>query len=178
MDSLLSSLTQPDAKFLLALNIANLGAILLVAFMALRTSIRQARYQARWRELLQGSTGESIENILLSHVREKNRLEQLAEELNARVSALESGNLSAKRHLGLVRYDAFTDVGGNQSFALAIYDDHGNGAVINSIIGRTECRVYCKPLVSGRSERDLSQEEQRAIREAKASGPRSILSPE
>lgn len=82
----------------------------------------------------------------------------------------------SKRHVGLVRYDAFEDVGGSQSFALAIYDDEGNGAIVNSIIGRAECRVYCKPLLNGRSERDLSQEEQRAIREARASGPRSFVS--
>lgn len=98
-------------------------------------------------------------------------------EVSRRVESLESRMEVSKRHMGLVRYDAFEDVGGNQSFALALYDDDGNGAVLSSIIGRSEARVYCKPLVNGRSERSLSQEEQRAIREAKTAGPRTIVSP-
>jgi hypothetical protein len=72
-----------------------------------------------------------------------------------------------------VRYDAFEDVGGAQSFALALYDDQGNGAVMNGIVGRTDCRVYCKPLVAGRSPHNLSQEESRAISEAHADSDRA-----
>jgi hypothetical protein len=75
-----------------------------------------------------------------------------------------------------VKYDAFEDVGGNQSFALAVYDDRGDGALITSLSGRTDCRVYCKPLIAGKSERNLSQEEQRAIQEAVQKGPKSIVS--
>lgn len=82
---------------------------------------------------------------------------------------------TSKRHLGLVRFDAFEDVGGSQSFALALYDDHGNGAVLNGLIGRTDCRVYCKPLVSGRSDRTLSQEESRAVEEAASSSPKAVI---
>ena len=81
----------------------------------------------------------------------------------------------AKSHLGLVRYDAFEDVGGNQSFALALYDDNGDGMIINGLIGRTDCRVYAKPLVGGRSDRNLSQEERRAIEEALSRAPKSVV---
>lgn len=77
----------------------------------------------------------------------------------------------------MVRYDAFEEVRGNQSFAMALYDDQGNGVVLSGIVGRTDSRVYCKPLVNGRSERNLSQEEQRAIEEATASRVKSIVSP-
>jgi hypothetical protein len=172
MDVLQKSLTQHTAEIMLLL----VFAIFVLVFMVFRLSIQQARYQSRWRELLQDSTGESLENLLLTHVRERVRLESQVAVLDDRLQKLEAALPVSKRHLGLVRYDAFEDIGGNQSFALAVYDDRGNGAILNSIIGRADCRVYCKPLVNGRSERDLSQEEQRAIREAKASGPRSILS--
>ncbi len=99
------------------------------------------------------------------------------ESLRGRVKKLEEGLSASKRHLGLIRYDAFEEVHGKQSFAVAIYDDHGNGAVLSSIVGRTDCRVYAKPLVSGRSERTLSQEEQRAIQEALSGDVKSIVSP-
>jgi hypothetical protein len=97
--------------------------------------------------------------------------------LQKRVEDLEDRMTRAKSQLGLVRYDAFDDVGGAQSFALALYDDRGDGMVLSGIVGRMDSRVYCKPLVNGRSERDLSQEEQRAIREARSVAPKSIVSP-
>jgi len=146
--------------------------------MLARLYIRQSRIASRWKEMLQAPSGESLETLLLASLRDRKKIESQVADLEQRVRHLEERLVVSKRHLGLVRYDAFGDVGGNQSFALAVYDDMGNGAVLNSIIGRAECRVYCKPLVNGRSERDLSQEEQRAIREAKAGGPKPILSPE
>ena len=92
------------------------------------------------------------------------------------MESLEAELAVSKRHLGVVRYDAFEDVSGSQSFALALYDDSGNGAIVNGVVGRTDSRVYCKPLVNGRSERNLSQEEQRAIRDALDRSSKTIVS--
>ncbi len=131
----------------------------------------------RWKDLLQGSRGDNLETLLYDHLRERLLLEEQVRSLKDRADRLEELQKSSKRFVGLVRYDAFEDVGGSQSFALAVYDDQGNGAVITSIVGRSDCRVYCKPLVNGRSERDLSQEEQRAIREARSDAPRTFVSP-
>jgi Protein of unknown function (DUF4446) len=168
----LQSLTQHEAEITLTLVLA----VLVLTVSVIRLSINNASYQARWRELLKNSSGESLETLLQGQLRDLIRVEQKLEDLDERIRKLEGEIPISKRHMGLVRYDAFDDVGGNQSFALAIYDDQGNGAVVTSIIGRVDCRVYCKPLINLRSERDLSQEEQRAIREAKASNPRSLIS--
>jgi len=73
---------------------------------------------------------------------------------------------SALRHVGLVRYDAFADMGGRMSFSVAIYDDGGNGLVLSSINGRSETRTYAKPLTDLRSEHPLSPEEEQAIETA------------
>jgi hypothetical protein len=152
-------------------------AVFLVAVIAIRNAIYIRKIQARWSELLRGTTGQNLEAVLYDHLREKMRLESDLAAVRKRVEHLEELMSSSKRHLGLVRHDAFEDVGGNQSFAMALYDDHGDGAVLSGIVGRTDSRVYCKPLLNGRSERDLSQEEQRAIREARSVGPKSIVSP-
>lgn len=172
MDAVLKSLTQHSPEIILVLVLAVLG----LSIATIRLSLRNSRQFARWRELLKDSSGESLETLLHAQLRERIVLEGMITEVSRRVESLESRMEVSKRHMGLVRYDAFEDVGGNQSFALALYDDDGNGAVLSSIIGRSEARVYCKPLVNGRSERSLSQEEQRAIREAKTAGPRTIVS--
>jgi hypothetical protein len=173
MDVVLQILTQHSSEILLIL----LVVIVVLTILVFRLTRLQARSQARWRTLLADSSGDNLEKMLYDHLRERMRIEQEIEVLRGRTQELERRLAESKRHLGLVRFDAFEDVRGNQSFALAIYDDQGNGAVLNSIVGRSDCRVYCKPLLNGRSERDLSQEEQRAIREARATGPKTIISP-
>jgi hypothetical protein len=81
----------------------------------------------------------------------------------------------AVQHVGLVRYDAFEDVGGRLSFSCAMLDDHGTGVVVTSINGRQDTRVYAKPIVDGRSQYNLSIEEEEAIRRALAE-PREAVS--
>jgi len=173
MDVVLMILTQYNSELLLFL----LVAVLVLAILVVRTTRLLSKSHARWRSLLPDGRGETIETMLYDHLKERMSIEQELDRLRARALELERRLAESKRHLGLVRYDAFEDVRGNQSFAMAVYDDQGNGAVLNSIVGRADCRVYCKPLLNGRSERDLSQEEQRAIREAKATGPKTIVSP-
>lgn len=72
--------------------------------------------------------------------------------------------------VGVVRYDAFPDMGGAMSFSAALLDEHGNGLVISAINGRSETRCYAKSVVDGASEHNLSDEEAGAIRDAVEGG--------
>ena len=81
----------------------------------------------------------------------------------------------AVQHVGMVRYDAFEDVGGRLSFSCALLDDRGDGVVVTSINGRQDTRVYAKPISGGRSSHNLSEEEDAAIQQALA-GPREAVS--
>jgi hypothetical protein len=69
----------------------------------------------------------------------------------------------ALRHVAVVRYDAFGDMGGRMSFTAALLDDSGDGLVITSINGRTEARAYAKGVKQGQSDQSLSPEETEAI---------------
>jgi hypothetical protein len=72
----------------------------------------------------------------------------------------------AVQNVGLVRFDAFEDMGGALSFAAALLDAEGNGIVLSSINGRSETRIYAKPIERGTSRINLSGEEEEAIRRA------------
>lgn len=72
--------------------------------------------------------------------------------------------------VGLVRYDAFADMGGALSFSAALLDEHGDGVVISAINGRSETRCYAKPVHAGASDHNLSDEEAEAIRAAVEDG--------
>lgn len=172
MDSIFQYLSAnaPQAIFILSVLVV---ALLVLAYIQGR---RIRKFRTLWKDLLNGASGENLERLLYDHLRERMNMLAQVDGLRERIVVLEDKMTGAKRHVGLVKYDAFEDVGGNQSFALAVYDDKGDGALLTSLIGRTDCRVYCKPLLGGKSERSLSQEEQRAIREAVEPGPKSIVS--
>lgn len=70
------------------------------------------------------------------------------------------------RHVAVVRFDAFDDVSGRQSFTAAILDDNGDGLVITSLHARTESRTLLKGITDGRGE-SLSPEEQQAVDRAR-----------
>jgi hypothetical protein len=100
-------------------------------------------------------------------------------DLRGEVAALTDGlaqvraDLSdALRHIAVVRYDAFPDMGGRLSFSAALLDDAGDGLVLTSINGRTETRTYAKGVKGGASEHQLSPEETQAISFATRSAAR------
>ncbi len=68
---------------------------------------------------------------------------------------------------GIVRYRAYNDMGGDQSFSLALVDEHGTGAMLSGLHGHGDVRVYAKPLVQWRSSYSLSAEEQDALGQAR-----------
>jgi hypothetical protein len=87
--------------------------------------------------------------------------------LRQEVAALRAEGGDALRHLAVVRYDAFGDMGGQMSWSLALLDDDGNGVVITSIHGRSEARSYAKSVAGWVSEQQLSPEEEDAIGHAR-----------
>jgi hypothetical protein len=89
------------------------------------------------------------------------------EGLRSEVQALRMEVSDALRHLAVVRYDAFGDMGGHLSWSLALLDDTGNGVVLTSIHGRNEARTYAKNVASWSCDQALSPEEEEAIKFAK-----------
>ena len=87
--------------------------------------------------------------------------------LRQEVAALKAESSDALRHLSVVRYDAFGDVGGHLSWSLAVLDDAGHGVVLTSIHGRSEARTYAKSISSWSCEQQLSPEEEAAIEHAR-----------
>jgi hypothetical protein len=158
----------PETLSMLVLMALGLGGLAL-AFSALskgRTTRQEPRGPLRTNQMLRG--------LLDNQARQIQQLEAAVRALSAtdrRQGGLIEG---AVRHVGLVRYDAFEDVGGRLSFSCALLDAKGNGVVMTSINGRQDTRVYAKPVTDGRSAYNLSIEEEEAIRQA-LSAPREAV---
>jgi len=109
---------------------------------------------------------DTLRGVLQGQAEHVQRLERAIRALHAankKQQALIEGSV---RRVGLLRYDAFEDVGGRLSFSCALLDEHGTGVVLTSINGRQETRVYAKPVNGGTSSHNLSLEEEEAIRRA------------
>jgi hypothetical protein len=83
------------------------------------------------------------------------------------LAALRSDIAQALRHVAVVRYDAFGDMGGRLSFSAAVVDDRGDGLVFSTIHARGESRTYAKGVVGGSSDATLTPEEQQALAAAR-----------
>ncbi len=94
-------------------------------------------------------------------------LEQHRPAGDADLAALRADLRQALRHVAVVRYDAFGDMGGRLSFSAAVIDDHGDGLVFSSIHARGESRTYAKGVVGGTSDATLTPEEQQALAAAR-----------
>jgi hypothetical protein len=88
--------------------------------------------------------------------------------LRQEVAALKAEAGDALRHVSVVRYDAFGDMGGHLSWSVALLDDSGHGLVLTSIHGRSEARTYAKSIAGWTCEQQLSPEEEEAIGHARA----------
>ena len=86
--------------------------------------------------------------------------------LRQEVAALQAETRTALRHLAVVRYDAFGDMGGHLSWSVALLDDAGDGVVLSSIHGRSDARTYAKSITGWTCEQQLSPEEDEAVAHA------------
>ncbi|MBS1713946.1 MAG: DUF4446 family protein [Armatimonadetes bacterium] len=173
MENLLRSLDKSPGAWVAGLSVIVLAQTAVLVW----TVMRQKKAERRWAALMQGSGSENLESLLQEHLHERSDLLARLNDAGERIDVLERKMRTSKRYLGLVNYDAFDDVGGSQSFSMALYDEEGNGAVVTSQVGREGCRVYGKALVNGTPDRHLSAEEERALDQATSPKSRPRISP-
>ncbi len=150
--------------------IALLLAVLVVVLIAGLVSLsrRTVALDRRLASLTRGDGGESLEAILHAHLDRVQALSDEVDALAARAAILEAVQRRAIQRTGLVRYNPFEDTGGNQSFAVALLDAHGDGLIVSSLHARSGTRIYAKAVAAGKAEAALSEEEAEALRRAMA----------
>jgi hypothetical protein len=150
--------------------------VLLLLVLALLGWVGFLEYRHRqlansFRMLMTGRGGADLEATLMDFVSRMDHVEQVVHSVDQRVNSVEILQPYHIQHVGIVRFNPFSDKGGDQSFAIAILDDHADGIVLSSMQSRTDNRVYGKPVVGGQSTYTLGNEEREAI--ARAMKPRA-----
>lgn len=143
-----------------------LGMIILLFIVLIFNTIRFIKFKKRYYSLVGDNDDENIENILKDSNEKLTSIKLETSELKREFEKLESKLKLSVQNVGLIRYDAFDNVGPRLSFSLALLDEYLNGIVITSIHGRDQSTSYAKPIVKSKSEYSLSVEEMQAIEKA------------
>ncbi len=125
-----------------------------------------AYLELRLRRVFGGKRPGNLEEVLRAVAKELQELGASRDEVEKYLETVEKRLRRSVQHVGIVRFNPFEDVGGDQSFAIAVLDESKNGLVISSLYGRGMSRIYAKPLEKAVSRYQLSEEEKRAIAEA------------
>ena len=144
--------------------------LLLMILMLFIQSRRIGLLSERLDFLTQGADGQSLEEVLGTHLDTVMHVAHDLDDVIARTTMLEAGARMHFGRLGLVRFNPFDDTGGNQSFVLAMLDANNDGFVMSSLHSRTVSRLYTKAIFCGTSEMTLSAEETQAVEIAVSQG--------
>lgn len=163
LTALVAGLSAQSGLFLLVLT----PLLLLLAGIVIWLWVRLRRAEERYRALTAGTTGGSLEAVLADHVAAVRETTGRVQELDGLARRLERESRVHLQRVGFLRFNPFRDAGGDQSFALALTDQDGNGVVISSLHSRDVTRVYGKPLVAWETSYQLTEEERQVIRKAR-----------
>ncbi len=124
-------------------------------------------YVSDKKHVLAEAKEKGLENVLDEHAKELRRLDTDIKELYNITDQLNKVTMDSITKVGLVRFNPFSDTGGDQSFALAMLDANDNGIMLSSLHSRGATRFFSKPIVGGKSDYNLSDEEKEAIEKAR-----------
>jgi uncharacterized protein DUF4446 len=149
--------------------LAALVLLLLIGFLV--QSARLGRAVRDYRELVRGTDGATLHDRLVGSAEQAVKASDRMGEIEAFHATIDARTRRSIQHIGLVRFNPFEDTGSDQSFAIALLDDARDGVVISSLHGRSNTRVFAKPVSAGESAHTLSDEETQAIRIAVEGSP-------
>ena len=148
----------------LLITIAVMAAIIFVLFILLLVNMgKTGRLRKRYEAFMQGKNAESLEETLSTRIQQIDHLiasEKKNREDIENISVLLQNTF---QKVGMVKYDAFHEMGGKLSFSLALLDQKNDGFIINAMHSREGCYTYIKEILNGNSIIVLAEEEKEAL---------------
>ncbi len=148
-----------------------IGAILFCLIMFVLIIIlfvQNNKLKKNYNTFMSGEDGKSLEQTIMERFSEVDSLKEHAKSIDEHLGKVDGILLNTYTKMSLVKYDAFQEMGGNLSFIVVLLTSSNDGFIINSVHSTREgCYIYGKKVIKGKCEIDLSEEERRALEEAK-----------
>lgn len=161
-NSLLSGLgIDPTYIFILLFLIQILLFILLIS-----VNMKYNRMKSSYSSFMKGKDGKNLEESILARFAELDEISEMAKNNKQNILNINKNIRSHYQKIGIVKYDAFHEMGGNLSFALTMLDEDDNGWILNSMHSREGCYNYIKEVIKGQSYIELAAEETESLEKA------------
>ncbi len=148
--------------FLMIMSVISIVLVVILLLLFLQYRRLYHAYDA----FMRGKDAESLENIIIAMTEEIKDLRAEDRANKDAIRVLNKNQRASFQKVGIVRYNAFKDMGGNMSFAIAQLDYTNSGFIINTVHSREGCYLYIKTVDCGQTEILLSTEEKEALEQA------------
>lgn len=130
------------------------------------SNMRLSRLERKYKVFMKGTDAKSLEKVFVRKFAQIDKLYEAKEDHENDINFIKKNLNQIYTKYGIEKYDAFDDVGGKLSFALALLDKSNTGVILNAVHSRDNCFLYLKEIFKGESYVMLSQEEVEALRKA------------
>jgi hypothetical protein len=122
--------------------------------------------EIRLKKMFAGTKARNLEEMIVIVGKKINQIEEKEKEIDKHLIKIDDRLNKSIRNIETIRFNPFIDAGSNQSFAIALMNDEGNGVVMSSLYARDRMSIFAKPVINGKSEFELSEEEKKVLDKA------------
>lgn len=143
------------------------GVVIILLILIIINMVQTGKLKKRYKVFMSGKTAKSLEDTIIKRLDEVDELVTANSSIKKNIEELFANMKCSYQKVGLVKYDAFNEMGGKLSFSLAMLNGKDDGFVLNAVHSREGCYTYIKEIVGGNSIIVLADEEQEALNMAK-----------
>lgn len=156
-------LEQYASEIILGLAALSLVSIILILILM----VKQHKLNKKYCQFMSGADGKNLEAQILARFSEIDHLKSDSKDIHTELNKVKENLSVTYQKIGVVKYDAFREMGGKLSFVLALLDKNNNGILLNSVHSSREgCYMYMKEIIKGESFLELSEDERAALEQA------------
>lgn len=138
-------------------------ALLILFVVYIIVLVKYVKLKNKYSKFMQGKNAKSLESEIIGVCQDIKLLKGTADRNKKDIRILYKNMESAIQKTGIVKYDAFNQMGGQLSFSLALLDENNNGFILNSVHSAEGCYSYTKEIIGGKCAIDLGEEEKQAL---------------
>ena len=149
--------------------VAGLGVLMIIMYLMMINVMYNLNYmKKRYKKMMTGVDGANLERVIIGCVDDAKAVSEENQQIKKDIEDIRALLQKAITKVAVVRFRAFEDMGSDLSYAVAMLDSDDNGVVLSSIFAREDSRSYVKPIIAGKSNYQMTDEEEEALKQAMA----------
>ena len=140
-----------------------LALFIILFILYVNVTVKYNRLKGSYQTFMRGKDGKSLEESMMERFQEAETIIKVTKQNRADIRDMRKVLDQNFQKVGIVKYDAFNQMGGQLSFSLALLDENDNGFIINSVHSAEGCYSYTKEIKNGLCDISLGDEEKKAL---------------